>query len=407
MFFETIKMALNSLSANKMRSLLTMISIVIGICIVIIAMTILEGFRNNVIEGASILASDVFQVQQYPQEVGFNHSRRREKNPPVEKEIAQAIRERCDACGIVGEEVWEMAQVIKSNYGSTDPSIAIAGAVPEYSPNNTEFVEHGRFISYADVYSGSFVTVIGPKLAEQLFPGMQAIGRTLKIKGYQFEVIGILENKGQMFGNDSNLRCVIPVTTWEKLFGKKDTYNITIKAKSPELFDVAREQVRGIVRVERRLKPTQEDNFGLRATIDDLKEFNNIANAIALAAIAICSISLLVGGIGVMNIMLVSVTERTREIGIRKALGAKKRTVLTQFLLEAMFLTILGGLIGILIGVGIGNVISQQLLEFKPVLPTTWIIIAVSFCASAGILAGLYPAFKAANLSPIEALRYE
>lgn len=406
MFLETMKVALASLFSNKLRSILTTISIVMGICVVIIAMTVLEGFRTSVIEGSSILGSDVFQIQRYPQTFGFNNRGRRFNNPKIQKEIAQAIRDRCTACALVGEETWQFAQIIKSDYATSNPGIAIAGGVPEYSPNNTEFVEYGRFFTYADVYAKNFVTVLGPSIAEFLFPNMQPIGRTVKIKGYNFEVIGILEEQGQMFGSDGGNRVVIPVTTWEKLYGKNTTYNITVQAKSLDLLQEAQDQVRFITRAERGLRPLEEDNFGLRTSGQFADTFNEVANAVALAAIAICSISLLVGGIGVMNIMLVSVTERTREIGIRKALGAKKKTILTQFLLESIFITLIGGIIGILTGVGIGTIITQ-FLEFSATIPTLWISISVAFCATAGILAGFYPALKASNLNPIDALRYE
>ncbi len=235
---------------------------------------------------------------------------------------------------------------------------------------------------------------------------MQPIGRTVKIKGYKFEVIGILEKQGEMFGSDGGNRVVIPVTVWEKLYGRNTTYNITVQAKSLDLLEEAQDQVRFITRTERSQRPLEEDNFGLRTSGQFADTFNEVANAVALAAIAICSISLLVGGIGVMNIMLVSVTERTREIGIRKALGAKKSTIRTQFLLESIFITLIGGVIGILSGVGIGTIITH-FLEFEATIPTLWITISVAFCATAGILAGFFPAVKASNLNPIDALRYE
>jgi len=296
--------------------------------------------------------------------------------------------------------------MIETRDAHTDPNVLIAGAEEPYAAANGIFVEHGRFISADDVRYHRRVVVLGPDVVERLFPHSDPLGSTVRVRARPHRVIGVLESRGGAFGRSKDNLVVVPITAFQDAFGDQRSVNITVQTATPAGIGAAQDEVVGILRALRRLAPGEPNDFAIWSSESLITEFNEMSAVIAAAALGIASISLLVAGIGIMNIMLVSVTERTREIGLRKALGATRAHLLRQFLIEAVVLTELGALVGIALGIAIALLVrSTTPLEAQVPLP--WIPGAFGFCSVIGVVFGVYPAIKAAAQDPIEALHYE
>jgi len=404
---ESVNIALGAIKANKLRSILTLLGVIIGVMTIIAMQSLITGLRNSVEEQLTVLGSNVFQVQKYPAIQTSGGSRwkyRNRKNLTVEE--AEAVRKYCTAAKLVGAEVWAFGKVLRYKENKTLPNVYVAGGTPEFAENNGYFVSDGRFLTWFDVDHNRQVIILGMDIVEKLFPHEYPIGKEIKLDGTRFEVIGVLEEQGSAFGQSRDNRAVIPISTFQKLWGKRRSVNITVQAKSAALYDTAINQVIGILRAVRKVPPEKPNDFEIWSSNTLIEAFDNLTRVVRLAAIAIASISLLVASVGIMNIMLVSVTERTREIGIRKAIGAKRRDVLWQFLIEAIVFCEIGGIIGIVLGIGIAEIVAI----FSPLpaaVPIWTIFVAIVVCSLVGIFFGIYPAAKAARLNPIEALRYE
>jgi putative ABC transport system permease protein len=282
----------------------------------------------------------------------------------------------------------------------------MAGGTPEFMYNNGEWVREGRFITDLDVEYHRSVVVIGQDVIDKLFPYEDPLGKRVKINNQPFEVVGLLEERGSSFGHSRDNQIVIPISTFQKQYGKDRSINITVQAVSAAKMEQAIEEVRTVMRIERGLKSYEDDNFAIWSPNTLIESFNKFTFWIKIAAVGICGISLLVAGIGIMNIMLVSVRERTREIGIRKALGAKRRHIMVQFLIEAVVLTEIGGAIGIFVGIVLPIILASS-LKVPTAVPIWACVLGIVFCSVVGITFGLWPAMKAARLDPIVALRYE
>lgn len=406
-FLELITTALQQLRANRMRSVLTTLGIVIGIGTVILIVSVLEGFRGAIEADLNILGANTFQVQRYDPNAGFSAHGKREQRKILKKELADAIRKRATLVKFVGAENWEFGQIITYKGEKTNPNVSVAGGTPEFTINNGYFIEEGRFLNERDVRTHAYVVILGMDVVDKIFPAEDPLNKIVKINGKKFTVIGIFEAQGtSTFGDTRDNHVTIPLTTWEDIYGKNDSVNLTIMAESADVFHQAQDEVIGILRKERKVPPGKENDFALFSNETLIDSFNNTAVKIQWGGIALGIISLLVGGIGVMNIMLVSVTERTREIGIRKATGARKVDILKQFLLEAIALCLLGGVLGFGVGVGLAGLIA--LLASFPMSVPLWSVIAALITTTViGIFSGLYPAYKAANQNVIDALRYE
>ena len=390
-----------------MRSVLTTLGIVIGIGTVILIVSVLEGFRGAIEADLNILGANTFQVQRYDPNAGFSAHGKREQRKILKKELADAIRKRATLVKFVGAENWEFGQIITYKGEKTNPNVSVAGGTPEFTINNGYFIEEGRFLNERDVRTHAYVVILGMDVVDKIFPAEDPLNKIVKINGKKFTVIGIFEAQGtSTFGDTRDNHVTIPLTTWEDIYGKNDSVNLTIMAESADVFHQAQDEVIGILRKERKVPPGKENDFALFSNETLIDSFNNTAVKIQWGGIALGIISLLVGGIGVMNIMLVSVTERTREIGIRKATGARKVDILKQFLLEAIALCLLGGVLGFGVGVGLAGLIA--LLASFPMSVPLWSVIAALITTTViGIFSGLYPAYKAANQNVIDALRYE
>ncbi len=431
---SSVFLAFDSLRAHKLRAFLTLLGVIIGVAAVIGMMAIIQGVQQKTEREMTILQSSVFQVQKWPM-IRTEGGDREEQKPrrDIVPAYAEAIRDRCSAVSLVGPEVWEFGIAVAAGGRSTEPSFVIAGATPEFFPNNGYFITNGRAVSYADVAANSRVAVIGAQVAEELFPHVDPVGQDIRITyrpgpGFdddmgdfsalaaatppsivsRFTVIGVIEEVGPKFmGRNEDNRVAVPFSTFEELYGKNRSINITIQARSPELVAVAMDQVTEVMRRERGLRPNEENDFEFYSTQMSINFFNNTTRNIKAAAIAICAMSLLVAGIGIMNIMLVSVRERTREIGVRKAIGARRRDILLQFVTEAVVLSEAGGVIGVFVGIGLAALAARIVPQLEAVVPVWAVLLGLVFCSLVGLFFGIYPAVRAARLDPILALRDE
>ena len=411
---DTLHMSMGTLLSNKLRSILTLVGIVAGVASIIAVMTAISVVQSTMEKEMSVLGAQTFQVQKWPAG-GFHSDADRRKammRPPLTLKDAAAIREHVTSVDLVGSELWDFGFVVQYHGESSNPNVSICGGTPEYPPNNTHFVGLGRNLSPIDILSARNVAVIGYALGQKFFPFVDPIGKTIRVDGRKYEVIGVFDEKKSAFGAGYDNYVLIPVSTFLKTYGMTDrngfsrSVNITVRAKTPELIGDAIEQTRQVLRHERGVKPNEPDNFEFFNSESLITRFNQMSMSVKIAAFVIGIIALVVAGIGIMNIMLVAVTERTREIGIRKAIGARGLTILTQFLLEAVILCNIGGVIGVIVGFGLGNLVAI-FAHFEVNVPMQWAVIGLVFCSAVGIVFGLLPAIRASRLHPIDALRYE
>jgi putative ABC transport system permease protein len=413
---ELFRMAVSAIWTHKLRSSLTLVGIIAGVASIIGVMTGISVIQSTIEGELSVLGSTVFQVQKWAsggpmsREEWLKIMRRR----PTTTEHADAIRERVSTVDIVGSELWSSGHVLKYRDVTTNPNITICGGTPEYPPNNTHYIGHGRNISNEDVKIRRRVAVLGHAVAMKLFPWTDPNNKTVRIDGRKFTVIGVFEEKKSAMGGGFDNYVLMPITEFKQIYGMRDnrrrgqerSVNITVRAKSPEVLQDAIEETRAVMRAERGLKPHEEDDFTIFTNDSQINAFNNTTAGIKTGAFVIGIVALIVAGIGIMNIMLVSVTERTREIGIRKSLGAKKKNILVHFLLEAIILSNIGGAIGVVVGFALGNLVSV-FTDFAVNIPMDWAVIGLVFCTAVGLIFGLWPAYKAAGLNPVESLRFE
>jgi putative ABC transport system permease protein len=411
---DTLFMSFGAILSNKLRSMLTLVGIVAGVASIIAVMTAISVIQSTLEREMSVLGAQTFQVQKWP--AGGFHSdadrRKAMKRPPLTLENAQAIREHVGTVDLVGSEIWDFGFAAQYKGVTTNPNLSICGGTPEYPPNNTHYVGLGRNISEMDVKAGRKVVVIGYAIAQKLYPFVDPIGKDIRVDGRKYEVIGVFDEKKSAFGGNFDNYVLMPVSTFVSTYGMigKDGFtrsvNITVRAKTPALIQDAIEETRQVLRRDRGVKPGQEDNFEFFNSQSLITQFNKMSMGVKLAAFVIGLIALVVAGIGIMNIMLVAVTERTKEIGVRKALGAKRVSILGQFLLEAVILCNIGGVIGVVLGFLLGNLVAV-FTHFDVSVPMEWAVIGLLFCSAVGIAFGLLPAVRASQLHPIDALRYE
>ena len=410
---ETVRTSIKAILANRMRSSLTILGIIIGVAAVISLMSIGRGSQAAITANIESLGTNLLFIRSGATNIeGVRGSQGSLNTLTLDDAEALADSSLTPAIKAVAPQVQTFAQII---VGKQNTFTQVLGVTPEYESVRNFPVAEGRFISDTDVKNKSLVVVLGSDVAEALFGDESVIGQTVKISGRQFKVVGVLVSKGGTGLGSSDDVVIAPITTVQtRLYSQRTTsgsesvQTINVQVVSAEDTDAAIEQITAILR--QRHKITGDDDFTISSqqeTIDTLKASTQVW-VLFLGAIA--GISLLVGGIGIMNIMLVSVTERTREIGIRKAVGAKKRDILLQFLVEAALLSLVGGGIGVLIGWGVSRLVSGINLggtAITTVMSADILILAVSVSAAIGIVFGIYPAYRAARLNPIEALRYE
>ena len=406
---ESFVMAIDAIRAHKLRSGLTLLGILVGVFSIIVVMTAIRVFQRNIESEMASLGTDTFQIQRWPSfrvadEGGSFEKYLRRKDLTLHQ--ARLLEERCSLAKRIGVRTRVAMSEASSRFARTNPNIELSGANPGTFETKNWPIEEGRALVDGDIEGTRLVCVLGNGVAKKLFPYGQALGDVVKYMGINYQVVGVIESKGSMFGQDQDNFMVIPITTALDRFGRVRSLSIQVQAWNQESFNETMEQAQGAMRAIRRLAPGEEDDFEIFSNDSLIDQFRGFTLAVRAGAGVISSIALLAAGIGIMNIMLVSVTERTREIGIRRAIGAKKRTIMSQFILEAVALCQVGGLLGVLLGVIAGNATA---LYFKvpPNVPLDWVALGLGICSLVGVVFGTYPAYKAANLDPIESLRYE
>ena len=394
---------LKAISRNKLRSFLTMLGIVIGVGCVIAVVAIGNGAAKSVENTINSLGTNYIMV--FPGATTSGGARMFTGSSTMTPEDADAIKAECPAVAYVTPYVRTAAQVVA---GELNWGTSIQGVNPDYPLIRSWNVDQGTFFTDADVKAAAKVAVLGKTVVDNLFPNGDAIGQIIRIKNVPFKVVGILEKKGgNMMGQDQDDIIIAPYTTvMKRLSGKPKIDMIQLSAVSADKVQEAQEQIDALLRQRHRIASRADADFSMRSQ-EEIAQANAAQMKILSALLlSIAAISLFVGGIGIMNIMLVSVTERTREIGIRMAIGAKGRHVLTQFLFEALTLSIVGGLIGVGLGVGASTLVGR-VLKWPIVITPDSIALSFGVAAAVGIIFGFFPAFKASHLDPIDALRYE
>jgi putative ABC transport system permease protein len=411
-FSEIITMALSSLGVNKLRSSLTMIGITIGVFSVISVMTALGALQYSIENGISFLGSNIFQFAKYPAnmaaggDVKKKYLNRRnityQQALHYQRLMEGSAREICLKC--FGYEVKGQAVY---NGVKTTPSLLVVGTNRSFLTANAFTLGYGRNLNDEDVDLARNVIVVGKMVEKRLFPHESPIGKMVRVSGHTYTIIGVLAEKGTAFGQTQDNMCMMPITRFFEDFGSaRRTVNIATQSPSTETYNATFDRAVGAMRIARGLRADQENDFEIYSN-DSLKSaFVSVAGIVRVGAFVISFIALVAAGIGIMNIMLVSVTERTKEIGVRKSIGARSKDILHQFLTEAVFISEAGGVLGIVLGVLFGDFIAYW-LQVDLIFPYGWAIAGLVVCSVIGIGFGLYPAYRAANLDPIEALRYE
>ena len=403
---EIFRMAFGALRTNKLRSILTMLGVMIGVFSVIGVMTALSVIQGSIESGLSFLGSNLFQFAKYPVI---------SKNDPEEKfanrrnitlEQANEYKRRMEGeAGAVCLKVFDGGRTASYRRVKLQGK-TVVGTNENFLIANAYALDYGRNISAEDVDLGRNVTVVG-KGIEKLFPNDTPINKQINVNNQPFRIIGVLAEKGSSFGQSQDDLILVPITTFFSDYGRANrTVNIATQSTSQETYNATLDKAIGAMRAARGLKVAQDNDFEIYSNDTLVSAFAQIADTIRVGAFVVSAIALLAAGIGIMNIMLVSVTERTREIGVRKAIGARKNDIVKQFLIEAILLSEVGGLIGIILGVAGGNGVAFA-FDMSVVFPWGWALTGLIVCSLIGTGFGWYPAWKAASLHPIEALRYE
>ena len=408
-FLRIIYMSLRSLTIHPLRSSLATLGVIIGVAAVVAAMAILKGMSARFETGFESMGSNRLFVMPAIQRRGhrtigtFN---------ALKFADADAIRKECDAVRLAVPQISAGATLVK--YFSKNTRASVLGTTEMYTKINNHHCNDGEFISRSDVQAGLSVCVLGSKVKRELFGGRPALDETIKITGPKgarsFTVIGVMEEKGNIAFTDVDQQIIIPVTTaMDKLYGLKFVSAIIAEAVSASDTEIekAKDQIKRLLRKRHKIRAGREDDFQVQAQKEFVAQFGMLQTTVGVVLWSIAGISLVVGGIGIMNIMLVSVTERTREIGVRMAMGAQRFDVLRQFLIEACVVSFLGGALGVLAGWGMANVIENLTRVFETVTTGWAIALALGMATFTGIVSGMYPAWKASRLDPVEALRYE
>jgi putative ABC transport system permease protein len=406
---ESISMAITAISAHKLRSALTLLGVLIGVFSIIVVMTAMQVLKHNIETNISRLGTQTFAVSRMPSTTFGNSSDwqkywRRERLTLDQSKKVAAKATLAASVGIEGN-FWRGQ--ISTRFAKTAPSARLFGETAGSFPARNWDVDEGRGLSDNDVDDARDVCVLASALAKSVFPYGSAIGEDIKINGYKYQVIGVLAPNGNSLGGNQDNFAIIPITTGLNRYGRWwNDLTILVMASDANSYDDCMEQVRGILRGIRKVPPGKEDDFEIFSNDSLIAQFRSFSQVGSIAAAVVSSIALLAAGVGIMNIMLVSVTERTREIGVRRAIGAKKRNIMAQFVMEAIVLCEVGGIIGVILGVLGGNIFAW-FMKVPPAIPVDWIVFGLLICSVVGIIFGSYPAYKAANLDPIESLRYE
>jgi putative ABC transport system permease protein len=416
-FGENVRFALLAVRTHKLRASLTVLGIVVGVATVIAMVSIVTGFNNNMVRNFQSFGASLVLFQKYEPRFGpggptpEGELRRKE----LTLEDAAALREIPEMRAVSPQRyLWNNSDYHLKHRDLEARSPRVFGVMEEYPTATNRVVALGRFLTPTEIDHGSDVMVIGEDIREKLFPREEPVGKKVLLGHDSYFVVGVFEKKGKMFGDSQDNFVVIPITTFDRRFpfvkagaSDGDALRIATVPYTPEQVPVIIEKARAVLRTRRHVRFDKPDDFGIVTPDKMIESFQGITRGITLAMVFIAFVSLLIGGVGVMNIMLVSVTERTREIGVRKAVGAFRRDIVLQFLTEATTLSLLGGAIGVVVGIAIPAGVKKVFDALPAETPVWAIVVGLAVSISVGIFFGLYPAVKASRLDPIEALRYE
>ena len=411
-FRESLSMALGAIAAHKLRSALTLLGVLVGVFSIIVVMTAMRVMQANIERQLSSLGSTTFMIRKWPNTtfggVSDNDWQKYWRRKNITLNQARQLEDKITLPANIGVETAFWSGEISTRYKTSAPTVRLYGETPGSFPAHNWNIADGRALLEADVDSARSVCVLGYGLATNIFPNSSPVGEEVKIGGVNYSVIGTTEAKGGAMGGDQDNIIIVPITTGMNRYGgwAYRSLNILVAAPDRASYDAVLEEVRGALRVLRKVPPGKEDDFEISSNDSLIEQFKNFTRNVRIGVAIVSSIALLAAGIGIMNIMLVSVTERTREIGIRRAIGAKKRNIMVQFILEAIALCEVGGAFGVVFGILGGNILAL-VLKLPPVIPFDWVALGLAICSVVGIIFGTYPAWKAANLDPIESLRYE
>ena len=413
-FGENVRFALIAVRTHKLRATLTVLGIVVGVATVIAMVSIVTGFNNNMIRAFQSFGATLVQFQKFEPRFGPGHRTDEERNrKDLTYEDALALKAQIPEMRAVSAEryLWNTDVHVKfRDFETTTPTVL--GGTPDYSMANNHFVGYGRFVTESDLEHGTPVAVIGDDVRQALFAREDPLNKWINLNGMNYAVVGVFEIKGKMMGGSNDNFVMIPLTAFDRQFpfikaSHGDTIHIATVPYKPEQVQTITDKGRAVLRTRRHVPFNKPDDFAIYTPDKLIESFQGITRGVTLGMIFIAFISLLIGGVGVMNIMLVSVTERTREIGVRKAVGAFRRDIVLQFLTEATTLSIFGGAIGVVIGVAVPAIVKRVFQALPAETPFWAILVGLGVSLSVGIFFGLYPAIKASRLDPIEALRYE
>jgi putative ABC transport system permease protein len=406
---ESFFMAMGAVTAHKLRSALTLLGVLVGVFSIIVVMTAMRVMQNNIENEIGKLGDQTFAITRSPgvifSQPKGNGKVVRRKNITLQQGLQ--FQEQQKFARSVGLQTSFWSGEIQTAHKKSAPDVQLLGETPGSFSARNWIVGDGRALLDIDVNNFRDVCVLGSSLATNLFGNSPPVGERLKIDGINYTVVGVLEANGASLDGDQDNFAVIPVTTGLNRYGgKRRSLDLLVQAADQNSYDDCVEQSEGLLRTIRKVPPGDPDDFEISSNDARIEQFRTFTFSLRLGVTIVSSIALLAAGIGIMNIMLVSVTERTREIGIRRAIGAKKRNIMAQFIMEAVTLCEIGGVIGVVLGI-IGGNATAYFLKLPPVIPFDWVVIGLVICSAVGIVFGTYPAWKAANLDPIESLRYE
>ncbi|MGH8023875.1 MAG: ABC transporter permease [Limisphaerales bacterium] len=406
---ESLSMAVTAISAHKLRSGLTLLGVLIGVFSIVVVMTAMRVLKSNIENNLSRLGTQTFAISKWPETL-FGNARDWQKywrRKDITLDQCRELAARATLAASVGFEGNFWRGQISTRFAKTAPAAQLFGETPGSFPARNWILDDGRALTDNDVEDARDVCVLGSALAKSAFPYATAVGEEIKINGYKYHVVGVLAPNGNSLGGRQDNFAIIPITTALNRYGRwRDDLTILVQARDAQSYADCMEQARGILRAIRQVPPGKEDDFEIFSNDSMIAQFRSFSRVGSIAVTVVSSIALLAAGVGIMNIMLVSVTERTREIGVRRAIGAKKRNIMAQFVLEAIVLCEAGGVIGVGLGVLGGNLLALA-MKAPASIPLDWMGLGLLICSVVGVVFGTYPAYKAANLDPIESLRYE